>query len=164
MVSVYFILWVALNGRLTGEVILLGVLISILLDLFVRRVLRIYPYGHRHVGPISLLSLLRLLPDALLCAALLVREVLKANLAVIRLILSPSIEVEPCLVRLRTSLKTEAARVALANSITLTPGTLTVDLDGDELLVHALNREMARGLAGSRLECVLAKMEAEPHA
>lgn len=158
MVSVYFILWMALNGRVTGEVILLGILVSVLLDLFTRRVLRV------HAGPVPFLSLLQRLPGALLYVVILVREVIKANAAVIRMLLSPVVEVEPCLVRFRTPLKTEAARVALANSITLTPGTLTVALEGDELLVHALNRDMARGLAGSGIERVLARMEAQAHA
>ena len=59
----------------------------------------------------------------------------------------------------RSQLKTNAARVALANSITLTPGTITVSLEGDELLVHALNREIAAGLEGSIFERLLARME-----
>ena len=66
---------------------------------------------------------------------------------------------EPCLVRFRTDLRTEPARVALANSITLTPGTLTVSLEGNDLLVHALDREMARGLDDSIFVRQLRRME-----
>ena len=66
---------------------------------------------------------------------------------------------DPCLIRFRTDLGTEAARVALANSITLTPGTITVSLDGDGLLVHALDRDMARGLDESVFVRQLRRME-----
>ncbi|MDO4787465.1 MAG: Na+/H+ antiporter subunit E, partial [Fretibacterium sp.] len=59
----------------------------------------------------------------------------------------------------RTDLGTDGARVALANSITLTPGTLTVSLEGDELLVHALDREMAHGLVESDAVRLLHLME-----
>ena len=90
-------------------------------------------------------------------------EIIRANFAIIRLVLAPDIEVEPCIVKFNTSLKTEAARIALANSITLTPGTITVSLEGDELLVHALNREIAHGLEGSIFEKLLMRMERLSH-
>ena len=103
--------------------------------------------------------MLRLLPRVLFYLALLFIEIVKANLQVIRLVLSPVIEVEPCLVRFRTDLRSEAARVALANSITLTPGTLTVSLEGNDLLIHALDRDMARGVDESVFVRHLRRME-----
>ena len=51
------------------------------------------------------------------------------------------------------------ARIALANSITLTPGTITVSLENNEFLVHALNRNMAEGLQESLFERLLKRME-----
>ena len=89
---------------------------------------------------------------------------MRANFAIIKLVLAPEIDVEPCLVRFQTPLKTQAARAALANSITLTPGTITVSLEGNELLVHALNREIAHGLEGSLFERLLSRMEARVNA
>ena len=151
MAPVYFILWLTINGRVTAETVTLGILVSAALHLFSRRVL--------FVRPVSPASMLRLLPWGLLYLALLFIEIVKANLQVIRLVLSPVIEVEPCLVRFRTDLRTEAARVALANSITLTPGTLTVSLEGNNLLIHALDRGMARGLDESALVRQLRRME-----
>ena len=152
MTLVYFILWLTLNGRATSEAVFVGIFVSVGLDWFVRNAL-----GLRSGPPLSVL--LRLLPDALLYAAILVWEIIKANFAIIRLVLAPRIEAEPCLVRMRTGLKSEAARVALANSITLTPGTLTVELRGDSLLVHALDRKMAEGLSDSLFERLLLRME-----
>ncbi|MCR4818002.1 MAG: Na+/H+ antiporter subunit E [Fretibacterium sp.] len=151
MTSAYFVLWLILNGRMTGEVLILGILIAVGLDCFTRRALNIrFP---------STFTIIRLLPGALLYSGALAAAIVKANLEMIRLILAPNIELEPCLVRFRTNLRTHAARTALANSITLTPGTLTVALEGDELLVHALNHKMARSLANSDFERLLSRME-----
>ena len=157
MIVPYFVLWLILMGRVTPETVLLGLLLSLALDLFVRRILR------TALPSVSFKRLFRLLPEALLYLANLVVEILRANLALIRLILARDIEVEPCLVRFRTPLKSTAARVALADSITLTPGTITVGLKDDELLVHAINRKTARQLSGSSLERELLEMEGHAH-
>ena len=74
-------------------------------------------------------------------------EVVKANIDVIRRILRPGKSISPQLVTLPLPQKTDLARVIYANSITLTPGTVTLRLDKDTLLVHALSREAAEDLA-----------------
>lgn len=151
MALVYFLIWLTVNGRVTTETVILGIVVSLALQRFSQRVLP--------ARSVSLSSVLRLLPRALLYFLTLLAEIFKANLQVIRLVLSPTIAVDPCLIRFRTDLGTEAARVALANSITLTPGTITVSLDGDGLLVHALDRDMARGLDESVFVRQLRRME-----
>ena len=153
MSLVYFILWVIFNGRLTLEIFISGLIIAVSLDLFVKKVMKINFSG-------SFVKFLTLLPYALLYAVVLLIEIIRANFAIIKLVLAPDIEVEPCLIRFNTPLKTQAARAALANSITLTPGTITVSLEGNQLLVHALNREIAHGLEGSLFERLLSQMEA----
>ena len=65
-------------------------------------------------------------------------EILKANLTVIRACLRANLDISPALVRVRTTCRSDLARVTFANSITLTPGTVTVEVEGDKLLVHAL--------------------------
>ncbi len=65
-------------------------------------------------------------------------EILKANVSVIRACLAAELDISPALVRVRTSCRSDLARVTFANSITLTPGTVTVAVDGDKLLIHAL--------------------------
>ena len=82
---------------------------------------------------------------ALAYALLLIKEIVLANLAVIKLIYRAA-EPQPVLVRFNAGMKTDAARVLLANSITLTPGTITVELEGDGLWVHALDRSLAEGI------------------
>ncbi len=151
MALVYFLIWLTVNGRVTTETVILGIVVSLALQRFSQRVLP--------ARSVSLSSVLRLLPRALFYFLTLLAEIFKANLQVIRLVLSPTIAVDPCLIRFRTDLGTEAARVALANSITLTPGTITVSLDGDGLLVHALDRDMARGLDESVFVRQLRRME-----
>ena len=158
MSLVYLALWVIFNGRITAEIVIAGILLSFLLDMFVKRCIHI-----RFTG-LTFMKCLKLFPDAVFYMIVLVVEIFKANIAVTKLILAPDIDIEPCLVRFRTALKSTAARAALANSITLTPGTLTVSLDGDEILVHALTRKIAGKLEGSIFEKLLARMERTAYA
>ena len=153
MSLVYFALWVIFNGRITAEIIIAGIFLSVMLDMFVKHIMKIRLTGA------TFWKCLKLFPDAVFYAIVLLVEIIKANISITRLVLTPDIHVEPCLVRFRTPLKTTAARVALANSITLTPGTITVSLEGNEFLVHALNRDIACGLEGSIFERLLTRME-----
>ena len=153
MSLVYFLLWLIFNGRITFEIIIAGALISFMLDMFIRKVL------HLNLTAGKLFMAVKILPNIVMYIIVLLVEIIRANFSIIRMVLAPQIDVEPCLVKFRTPLKTEAARVALANSITLTPGTITVSLEGDNLLVHALNREIADGLEGSMFERLLSRME-----
>lgn len=86
-------------------------------------------------------------------------EIMKANMAVIRLITSNSEVVEPVMVRVHTNLKSNFCRVLLANSITLTPGTITVSLDGDEYVVHCLDKSLSEGMEESVFVRMLEKLE-----
>jgi len=70
-------------------------------------------------------------------------EIVKANIAVVRAVLSPNMAVSPTLTRIPTPQKTDIGRVVFANSITLTPGTVSVDVQDDHILVHALLSEMS---------------------
>jgi multicomponent Na+:H+ antiporter subunit E len=67
--------------------------------------------------------------------------------------------VEPVVVEYRTRLKTGLGRVILANSITLTPGTITISLKGDKLVIHCLDQSMAEGMDDMIFEKLLEKME-----
>jgi multicomponent Na+:H+ antiporter subunit E len=78
-------------------------------------------------------------------------EIVRANLHVARVVLAPSLPIDPRLVRLRHPLPHNLARMTLANSITLTPGTVTLDVVDDEYLVHALTVPMAEGLSEGEL-------------
>ncbi len=79
-------------------------------------------------------------------------EIAKANLHVARVILTPSLPVHPRLLRIRATQKSNLGRVILANSITLTPGTVTLDVRDGTLLVHALTRRSADGLLSGDMD------------
>ena len=90
---------------------------------------------------------------------ILVLEILKANFATIKLITTSNYEIEPVIIKFRTKLKTKEARVILANSITLTPGTITVNLEEDEYTVHCLDKDLANGIEDSVFVKLLEKIE-----
>lgn len=68
----------------------------------------------------------------------LLKEILVANLHVARIILTPSLPISPIMVHYRSSQKTDLGRAIYANSITLTPGTITTGIRGDDLEVHSI--------------------------
>ena len=70
-------------------------------------------------------------------------EIVKANIAVVRQIVSPDMEVSPTMTKVPTGSKSDLARTMFANSITLTPGTVSIALEDDHILVHALLSEMS---------------------
>lgn len=76
----------------------------------------------------------------------LLTEVVKANFIVASIVLNPRLPISPGLIVLKVTLKKDLARVLYANSITLTPGTITVDLDEDRLLVHGMTKDHAFGV------------------
>lgn len=67
------------------------------------------------------------------------KEIVLANIDVTKRILAPNLPINPQLFRVKATQHNELGKVIFANSITLTPGTVTVDIDGDEFLVHALS-------------------------
>ena len=152
MLLIYLILWIIFNERLTLEILWIGLIAAALVDLFAFVILgRIKPPRWR--------SAIRLVQHGVRYLGFLLREIFRCNGQVIRLILSPSLEIEPELHFFKTSLKTDTARVALANSITLTPGTITCALEDGTLTVHALDSSMAEGLERSGFEKRLLIME-----
>ena len=88
----------------------------------------------------------RLVLRSILYLPWLVLEVIKANLQVSRIILSRRIRISPRLIRLNATQKSELGQVIFANSITLTPGTVTLNVQDGELLVHALTEATANDL------------------
>ena len=151
MIVVLFALWLIFNGKVTLELILFGIVLSAAVYLFCWKFLEYSPKRE--------LLALRLLPQGIGYFFVLIWEVVKANCATISLIASPKYDVEPLLVTFRTELKTDLARTVLANSITLTPGTITVELTDDEFKVHCLDKEMAEGIESSVFVRLLKKME-----
>jgi len=121
------IYWLLLNGSLAPDVFLIGIVIAFLIALA-------YPNG------MGFLSGFNASPRAIGAAALYIlyffKELARSNLRLAAIVLSPSLPVKPGIVKVRTKLKNPMARLLLASSITLTPGTLTVELAGEWLYIH----------------------------
>jgi multicomponent Na+:H+ antiporter subunit E len=83
---------------------------------------------------------------------LLIFGIVKSNIEVAKIVLNPRLPISPGFVTIRQPLKKDINRALYANSITLTPGTLTVDMDEDGILVHGLIEENVKSLENSAIE------------
>lgn len=153
MAVLFFGFWVVLNGRLTAEIALFGVGISAALYLFLCLFLDYKP-RYDWIG-------LRILPLMCLYIVAQVREVILAALTMAGWVFNTREIPEPALVSFHPALKTAFARTLLANSITLTPGTITVDMYHGDFHVHCYDISMANGLDNSVFIHLLQRMEAE---
>ena len=151
MFFVYFALWVILNGKWTTEIGVFGLLFATAAYAFT--------WKYMGFGPKLDLALVRRAPSAVRYGVTLVCEIIKSNLAVTRIILNGEKEPQPQLVQFDVDLKKNRHLVALANSITLTPGTITVSLEGDKLLVHCLDKSLSEGMEQSVFVRLLQKLE-----
>lgn len=124
--------WVLLNGSLATDVLQVGLLAAFVITLLFR-------------DGLAVMSEFRFTPRALLTVPGFVlyflQELVKSNLRLAKIVLTPDLPLRPGIVKVRTRLKSRMGRLLLANSITLTPGTLTVDLDGEWLYVHWVTME-----------------------
>lgn len=153
MLLLFFLVWIIFNGNITLEIILFGIAIAAVIFAFMCKFMN-YSIKKERLFYKKFGSLCRYI-------ILLIKEIIKANVSVCRLILTRKATPEPVIVRVHTNLKTETAKVLLANSITLTPGTITVSLVGQELIVHCLDKSMAEGMEDSDFVKLLEKMESE---
>lgn len=153
MLLLFFLVWVIFNGRLTVEIALFGVAVAVAVFAFLCRFM---DYSIRKER-----NFYKKMPAFFQYLYHLIREIITANLTVSRMILTRKEEMEPVIVHVHTNLRTETARVILANSITLTPGTITVSLTGQELLVHCLDKSLSEGMEDSVFVKLLEKMEGE---
>ena len=151
MLLLFFLVWVIFNGRLTMEIALFGIAVAGAVFAFVCRFME---YSLKKE-----LRFYRLMPAFVQYLYYLIKEIVFSNITVSRMILTRKEEMEPVIVHVRTRLKSETARVILANSITLTPGTITVSLTDDKLLVHCLDKSLSEGMEDSLFVRLLQKME-----
>lgn len=92
-------------------------------------------------------------------AGFLLVEIVKANIHVALIVLNPRLPISPAFLQYCPSLRTDWARVLMGNSITLTPGTLTVELEDGRFLIHTLTRDAARSLPGCPAEGRIGQLE-----
>lgn len=134
MYTLLFCFWLLLCGRVTSEILLIGIAIEIGLYFLLKKL-----FGYTLAGEIRIL---RKLPVLFVYFWVLLWEILKAGYCMCRDILFKNYKVTPTLVTFETDLKTDLGKFLLANSITLTPGTITIRVEGSSITVHCLDRAM----------------------
>lgn len=146
-----FIFWLLLSGIYTPFLVLSGLGASIAVAALASRMELLDREGH----PIHLAL------AALTYWPWLLKEIARSGWQVTRIILDPRLPISPTFVRFKPSQRTTLALATHANSITLTPGTITVDAGRDEFLVHALTREAADGLLAGEMDRRVRRFEGE---
>ena len=136
-----FIFWIILSGRITSETILFGIVFSALVTMLSYKTLRITKDLEKKI--------LKKTGKIIVYLGILVIEMIKANIDIIKLVLSKDPEISPTLKPMKARLKSRISRVALANSITLTPGTITVTMNENNLLIHAIEKSNLDGIEES---------------
>ena len=152
MYILLYLFWIILNGRVTAEILLIGLVLTAGIGLLVKVL-----FGY------DIKKDLCFLKKAPLFAAyvfVLILEILKASLSTMKTIFGARKNIHPVLVTFRSGLKTDFGRFVLANSITLTPGTITVSVEGDTYTVHCLDESLSSGMEDSVFVKMLKKMEA----
>ena len=151
MFLLFFLVWIIFNGAITTEICIFGVVVAFLMFGFVCKFM---DYSWRKEK-----LLIQRSGYFLLYLGNLLIEIVRANVSVCHFVLSDRDEIHPVMVSFHTTLKSGLARVILTNSITLTPGTITVSLQGDEVIVHCLDRSLAEGMENSSFVKMLEHME-----
>ncbi|MDD3164946.1 MAG: Na+/H+ antiporter subunit E [Oscillospiraceae bacterium] len=151
MFILLMLFWVILNGKITLEILCFGAVFSAVLYWVTCKLCgfsaRMDLRGFANVGKFFHFCVM------LFCA------IVSSNLHVMHQILKPRIDISPSIVTFHVPLRKRFARFFLANSITLTPGTITISTDPDTYCVHALDAHSAEGLDSSSLFTFLKQWE-----
>lgn len=151
MYILLLLFWIILNGKITAEILIFGVVLSAAVFWFMCKYLEYSPKYEIFVA--------KNLPWILLYFFVLIIEIFKAAITVYKRVYSRKIEIQPQMVFFDVDIKSEFLRFVLANSITITPGTITVDVDDNHFCVHALDYTIAEGIEDSVFIKLLKKME-----
>ena len=148
LLSVTLVLWLSLSLKLEWSEIICGGVVCLIISLFGAGI-----YFKLGFPALSLKGIL----FSVIYIIVLFWEIIKANLDVAYRVLHPKMPIRPGIVVIKSRLKSDVAKMILANSITLTPGTFTLDVIGDELLIHWINVKTedvdeATSLIGQRFE------------
>jgi multicomponent Na+:H+ antiporter subunit E len=134
--------WLVMSGFFTPLLLSLGAA-SVLLVLYIAHRMELYD---RETFPFHLKG------HVFKYWGWLAKEIFKANIDVAKIVLAPKMPISPRVVRVKATQKTDLGLVIFANSITLTPGTVTIDIEGDEMIVHALSQELADGVLNGDMD------------
>lgn len=137
-----YLFWLLLSGFFTAFLLSAGIGSALIVTWFARRMDVVDDEGH----PVLLGA------RALIYWPWLFKEIIKSAWDVSKIIMNPKLPISPTLVRFKPTQKTGVGLVLHANSITLTPGTITIDAQTQEFLVHGLTRATAQGVVDSEMD------------
>ena len=140
-----FVLWVMLSASFDWIHLGLGLVLS-------------FTVAWINSGHSPFVPNFRLWGNILLYFPWLFMRIVQSSLHLSKLILHPSLPINPRLIRVETKLGHRAAVVLLGNSITLTPGTITAEVDHDSLIVHAMDEVSGEDVTSGRLESKIAEV------
>lgn len=146
-----FLLWISLADSIRLDEIVIGLAATILVVVLTHHLF----FEDAEVPQ-------RSLTQALLWTRLLghlFKEIVIANLSITNLVLRRHLILQPQIFRVKTALKSDVLKTLYCNSITLTPGTLTIDIQGDEILVHGLTDKTRKALESGALEIPFLALE-----
>jgi len=149
--AVLFAVWLLLSGHIDPLLLTLGLGSCALVVFITTRMDVVDREGH----PIHLTW------GALIYWPWLILEIIKANIDVARRVIAPKMDISPTLVRVKASQSNDLGKVIYANSITLTPGTISIDVSNGEILVHAISRDGAEALIEGEMDRRVCQMMGE---
>lgn len=147
----YMIFWLILCENISLETIIIGVLVCTFIA-YLNKSLIFNKKGKN-------IDLFNKTKYWFIYIGVLIKEIFIANFNVAKIVLSPKMDISPDVVCFQSKLKSKFYKTMLANSITLTPGTITVDINDDTFTVHCLKKEYIDGLTNSKFEQILLKLE-----
>jgi multicomponent Na+:H+ antiporter subunit E len=131
-----FLFWIIAAETLEIQHLLVGIVVAYSVEIFNRDFLRDFHFYGKKPFLVQIITLINI-------TLVLIKDMIIANIQVAKIVLSPKMPISPGIVTFKTKLKSPLARTLLANSITLTPGTLTIDVDEDIYVVHYLTEQNA---------------------
>ena len=151
MLLLLYALWIVLNGKLTLEIALIGIPVVGIVYFIMNRF-----FGYKIKDDPSLFKKAGYL---LQYCVVLFKEIISANIAMMKIIYNKSIPLNQTIVYFDCDLQGDFTKALLANAITLTPGTFTVSVDESTFTVHCLDADMLTDTENGKLINILRKME-----
>lgn len=149
VVYIYLIFWIVLSENVKVQTLCIGIIISLLIAILNKDLI----FSNRKLNFKK--NILRWIYYTIK----LLKEILVSNFNVAKIVLSPQIIISPQIVTIKTKIKSDFNKAIFANSITLTPGTVTISIDEDKITVHCLRDEFTRDLSNSAFEKIILKVE-----
>ncbi|MBK5240505.1 Na+/H+ antiporter subunit E [Clostridium sp.] len=149
IVGLYLLFWIVISENAKIETICIGIIISLLVATLNKDLICINRKWKFRKNSMLWISY----------TTLMLKEILVSNINVAKIVLSPKMIISPQMITIKTKIKSDFNKTIFANTITLTPGTLTISMNEDEITVHCLKGEYSNELTNSSFEKIILKVE-----